>query len=916
MLDTLINKLGKPYEDLHFLLEAFKEVLLENDEGQIAALIPFLDGKEISFDEKLDGRQIQLLSIIFQLINITEINGAVQHRRELESNDLSTINGLWSRNFKDLKAAGIAEKEIAAKISRIRVEPVLTAHPTEAKRATVLDHHRELYLHLVMRENTMFTPFEQANIRQNIKLTLYRLWKTGEIYIEKPDVKSELRSVIHYFTNVFPDVLPILDRRMLQAWKDAGFSEKTITEQHAYPRIRFGDWVGGDRDGHPLVTADVTQYTLDQLRLNAFVVLRRKLLELVRHLSFACSVEGASLEMQKRIKVMVKEIGEKGQSALDRNKGEVFRQFVNLLLAKLPLDMARGHATSINEFPGSYMKSQELIDDLQLLSDALIDFGAKSVVYHEVKNALRLAETFGFHLAAVDVRQNSGFHDKAIQELMDAAGYDGSDFVNNQESWRVHFIDQELANTRPFAHQKQSVGEHATKVLEVYRVIDQHISKYGVQPIGSLIVSMTRSLSDLLAVYLLTKEAGLNVNTPDGPVCPIGVVPLLETIEDLEAGPEILDQFLSHPFNKRSLQYIQQLRNDPYPVQQVMVGYSDSNKDGGILSSQWGLYKAQSSLSKVGEKHGVTIRFFHGKGGSISRGSGPTHYFVKALPHSALKGDIRLTEQGETIEQKYANKVNAAYNLELLTANTLSRTLADEHHKRETYPYAEILEWMSQQSKKKYSSLLNEEDFIPFFRQATPIDAIENSKIGSRPSRRTGAQSLSDLRAIPWVFSWAQSRFNMTSWYGIGTTLEKLKTENKEGYKQLTKAIKSDDFVRYVFTNVDTSLNATHPDIMKRYAELVENDKIKEKFMALFLNELELAQSNLHALLGEDIAVRRQNHFYSTQLRSTMMKPLHLKQISLLKTWRNTTDVKEKERLLLQLLTTINALAGAMRNTG
>ena len=427
---------------------------------------------------------------------------------------------------------------------------------------------------------------------------------------------------------------------------------------------------------------------------------------------------------------------------------------------------------------------------------------------------------------------------------------------------------------------------------------------------------MTRSLSDLLAVYLLTKEAGLNVNTPDGPVCPIGVVPLLETIEDLEAGPEILDQFLSHPFNKRSLQYIQQLRNDPYPVQQVMVGYSDSNKDGGILSSQWGLYKAQSSLSKVGEKHGVTIRFFHGKGGSISRGSGPTHYFVKALPHSALKGDIRLTEQGETIEQKYANKVNAAYNLELLTANTLSRTLADEHHKRETYPYAEILEWMSQQSKKKYSSLLNEEDFIPFFRQATPIDAIENSKIGSRPSRRTGAQSLSDLRAIPWVFSWAQSRFNMTSWYGIGTTLEKLKTENKEGYKQLTKAIKSDDFVRYVFTNVDTSLNATHPDIMKRYAELVENDKIKEKFMALFLNELELAQSNLHALLGEDIAVRRQNHFYSTQLRSTMMKPLHLKQISLLKTWRNTTDVKEKERLLLQLLTTINALAGAMRNTG
>ena len=916
MLETLINKLGKPYKDFHFLLEAFKEVLLENDEVEMANEIPFLNGKDVKLDDKLDSKQVQLFSIIFQLINITEINGAVQNRRGIEGEDLSAINGLWSRNFKELKEEGISPDAIASKINMVRVEPVLTAHPTEAKRATVLDHHRELYLHLVNRENTMYTPQEQANIRQNIKLTLYRLWKTGEIYIEKPDVKSELRSVIHYFTNVFPEVLPILDRRMLQGWTEAGFDEELIVHQHAYPRIRFGDWVGGDRDGHPLVTAEVTQYTLDQLRLNAFVVLRRKLIELVRRLSFACFMEEASDSLQKRTKTLLKELGDRGKEAFDRNKGEAFRQYVNLLLAKLPLDMARGHATSINEFPGSYMKSQELIDDLELLSDGLVQYGAKSIAYQEVKNAIRIAETFGFHLAAVDIRQNSGFHDKAIQELMDAAGYDGSDFVNNQESWRVHFIDQELNNTRPFAHQKQSVGEHATKVLEVYNVVDKHITKYGVQPIGSLIVSMTRSLSDLLAVYLLTKEAGLNVNTPEGPVCPIAVVPLLETIEDLEAGPEILDQFLSHPFNKRSLKYIQELRNDPYPVQQVMVGYSDSNKDGGILSSQWGLYKAQSSLSKVGEKHGVTIRFFHGKGGSISRGSGPTHYFIKALPHSALKGDIRLTEQGETIEQKYANKVNAAYNLELLTANTLSRTLLDEHRERLDYPYADILEWMSTESKKKYSALLNEEDFIPFFRQATPIDAIENSKIGSRPSRRTGAQSLSDLRAIPWVFSWAQSRFNMTSWYGIGTTLEKLKNENKEGYKQLMKAIKSDDFVRYVFTNVDTSLNATNEEIMKLYAELVVDKKIKEKFMGLFLDELHLAQSNLNALLDEDIAVRRKNHFYSTELRSTMMKPLHLKQISLLITWRATSDTKEKESLLLQLLTTINALAGAMRNTG
>jgi phosphoenolpyruvate carboxylase len=916
MLDTLINKLGKPYKDLYFLLEAFKEVLIENGEEEIAGSIPFIEGRAIDIETSLSSQQIQLYSIIFQLINISEINGAVQHRRKQEQTDLSSINGLWARNLKELKEAGISEKTILDKLSEIRVEPVLTAHPTEAKRATVLDHHRDLYLLLVKRENGMFTSHEQDDIRSDIKLNLYRLWKTGEIYIEKPDVKSELRSVIHYFTNVFPEVIPILDKRMHQAWKQQGYDENNIYEKHVYPRIRFGDWVGGDRDGHPLVTAEVTQYTLDQLRLNAFVVIRRKLMTLIRHLSLSCSLVTVDSRLKSRIEEMVEELGERGVSALERNKGEAFRQYVNLMLVKLPLDMVRGHATSINEYPGSYMKSEELIEDLKLLSNALIDYGAIAIAHNDIKDTLRIAETFGFHLAAVDIRQNSGFHDKAIQQLMDAAGLDGSDFLNNQESWRVNFINSELENTRPFAQQKQSVGEHASKVLEVYRVIDRHITRYGVQPIGSLIVSMTRSLSDLLAVYLLTKEAGVNINTPDGPVCPIAVVPLLETIEDLEAGPEILDKFLSHPFNRRSLQYIQKLRQDPYPVQQVMIGYSDSNKDGGILSSQWGLYRAQSRLSEVGEKHGVTIRFFHGKGGSISRGSGPTHYFIKGLPHSALGGDIRLTEQGETIEQKYANNVNAAYNLELLTANSLSKTLLDEKTKRKEYPYTQLLEWMANESKKKYSSLLHEKDFITFFRQATPIDAIENSKIGSRPSRRTGAQSLSDLRAIPWVFSWGQCRFNMTSWYGIGTTLENLKKQNKDGYEQLISAIRSDAFIQYVFTNVDTSLNVTDEDIMKLYADLVEDAAIKDKFMKLFLDELNLTRTNINLLLGEDISIRRVNHYYSTWLRTMMMRPLHHKQIGLLKQWRSMAQGKEKEGILLELLTTINALAGAMRNTG
>jgi len=280
------------------------------------------------------------------------------------------------------------------------------------------------------------------------------------------------------------------------------------------------------------------------------------------------------------------------------------------------------------------------------------------------------------------------------------------------------------------------------------------------------------------------REASLVKMTDEGLVSQVPVVPLLETIDDLENGPRIVDDFLSHPFTKRTLAYLKQRNQLSELTQQVMVGYSDSNKDGGIMASQWYLYKAQYRISEVGKKHGVSIRYFHGKGGSISRGSGPTHYFIKALAPQSLHDAIRLTEQGETIAQKYANKVNAAYNLELLAANTLSKSLLDQNKKPEFHPMADTIQFLADESQQHYEQMMKTEGFIPFFRQATPIDAIEKSKIGSRPAKRTGASTLEDLRAIPWVFSWSQSRFNMTSWYGIGSALEKLQKEHPEDYQK------------------------------------------------------------------------------------------------------------------------------------
>ena len=919
ILEEVKGKLGKPYEDLEYLLFALREVLNENGEPEIAKRIPWINDIPDLDGQTLSDKDLQLHSMVFHLINMVEINGAVQSRRSIENEDLAGISGLWANNLQWLKEKGIDQKEIAEKLSLVRIEPVLTAHPTEAKRTTVLEHHRELYLLLVMRENEMYTINERQNIRHNTKQALYRLWKTGEIFVEKPDVPSEVRNILHYLVNVFPEIIPVLDRRLLQAWKSHGFDVELLQEKHAYPAISFGNWVGGDRDGHPFVTADVTADTLDQLRLNALVVARRKLLSLVRRLSFALRRRDAYGPMKQRIKEMIQELGERGELGMNRNKGEAFRQFVNLMMDKLPLDAKRGHATEIRDFPGAYVEADELIGDLKLLQQALLDYGAKIIAYDEVNNAIRIVETFGFHLARLDIRQNSAFHDQAMVQLMDAAGLDGKAWFDWSLEQKLDFINRELDSNRPFANANVQLESNASAVVQAYRVVEKHISKYGHEGIGSFIVSMTRNVVDLLTVYLLAREVGLTTGTEEGQVCMVPVVPLLETIDDLENGPEILRQFLEHPFTQRSLNYLQKVRKLPARVQQVMVGYSDSNKDGGILASQWHLYKAQNRLSVLGKEMDVKIRYFHGKGGSISRGAGPTHYFIRALPNGTLNGDIRLTEQGETIAQKYANKVNAEYNLELLVSSAVSRTLADQIVPMQNHPLFDILEGLAKSSKKYYSTLIQTEGFIEFYRQATPIDAIESSRIGSRPSRRSGAKTLQDLRAIPWVFSWSQTRCNMTSWYGLGSALYDLKEQKPEDYKVFQKSIREDPFVRYVLTNVDTSLAATDENIIAAYADLVEDQAIKERFLGLFLDELKRTREILEDLLQHSIEERRSQHYYSNVLRASLLDVLHHSQISLLREWRatkNTGDDAKSEKQLLHLLLSINAISGALRNTG
>ncbi|MCV9385819.1 phosphoenolpyruvate carboxylase [Reichenbachiella ulvae] len=919
ILTEVKERLGKPYHDFEFLLECLKDILEQNGEGEIAKDIPFINDFPFKSGEEMTAKHIQLYSLVFQLVNMVEVNGAVQNRRRIENEEYEAVHGLFANNLKNLLDSEVSEADILKQLPSTVVEPVLTAHPTEAKRATVLDHHRDLYLLLVNRENKMYSDNEKLNIRHNIKLALYRIWKTGEIYLEKPDVQSELRNILHYMVNVFPEVIPVLDRRLIQAWSSVGLSKKSLLENHSFPKITFGNWVGGDRDGHPLVTESVTSETLQSLRLNAFVVMNRKLTNLVKHLSFTHQVNECSAEFKTRIDQMINDLGDRGFEAFDRNKGECFRQFANLVIAKMPINLERGHATELTEEPGRYVYAQNMLEDLNLLKKELLAFGAVSIAYDDVNLAVRSLETFGFHLAKLDVRQNSAFHDKAIEQLLEAAQVEDRNFSEWSEEKRVAFLSNELKSSRPFTHQNADLGPNASAVISCYRVVEEHINKYGTEGIGSFIVSMTRSVSDLLAVYLLAREAGIVINTEEGLVCRVPVVPLLETIEDLQNGPGILEGFLKHEFTVRSLEYLRKEKGLEKASQQVMVGYSDSNKDGGIIASQWNLYKAQYLLVELADKHEVDLVFFHGKGGSISRGSGPTHYFIKALPYGSIKNNIRLTEQGETIAQKYENKVNAEYNLELLVANSLSKSLVDKKQERKYHPLASIMDSLAAKSKEHYEALTHEEGFVQYFRTATPIDAIETSKIGSRPAKRTGANTLEDLRAIPWVFSWSQSRYHMTSWYGVGTAFTNLKESSPADYEAFKKAIANDTFIRYVLTNVDTSLAATDEQIMKEYGDLVEDKALREKFLNLFLTELKLTRDVLFDLLGEGIEERRKNHYYSNFLRAPLMKHLHEKQIQLLKKWRKQKEegkTEEASGTQIELMLTINAIASAMRNTG
>lgn len=883
---------GKIIKDQEFI-DSLVEETVKNIEGErIASAI-----KSPSPDSNLDT--IKLYLILFQLYNLVEEAAHDDYRSILKKEEgPDFISGTWENVVSRLKKDH-SEEEFRSALKNLVLAPVLTAHPTESKRFTIRWHLSGIFEILKGLAIYPNDSFEARLLKKKLAVSIQVLWRTGNIYLHKPSLNTELYQNIYFLKEVFPDGIKALDRSLTDVIENEGWN----LQPDEYPAWRFGNWVGGDRDGHPLVTAEFTRNTFGLLRRSALELLDEKLEELGRYLSFSDQQITVPNLVYQRIDFM-KEKHSFDSDLKYRNENEPWREWINLLRKALPW----------NEEQNGFGSARELSIELSHMMTSLKEIKADEVAMRYVFPVLRTSDTFGFHLAELDIRQNSSMHDKAIGQLLSLSGAGDSDFEDWSEERRVEFLTKELQSNRPFLASNSELPEEADKVISALRVVNDIYHRYGAGPIGSMIISMTRQLSDLLGLVVLLREVGITKFQNGMTISPLRIVPLFETIDDLERSEDVLGKWYDHPVGNASVRLSSEEKNMPGDFQEVMVGYSDSNKDGGIVSSMWSLYEAQERMAAMSAKRNIKIRFFHGRGGSISRGGGPTHRFVGALAPNSFNGSIRWTEQGETISLKYSNQPTRDYNLELWGSSSLKATFNTENVLSQKQRKAISL--VSELSYKAYRNLVEQENFITFFRTATPIDIIEQSRIGSRPAKRTGKSTLADLRAIPWVFSWEQSRFMLTAWFGIGTALRTIREKHPETWDLLKDKNQDMPVFRFMMTHISTSLLRANPDIMKMYGDLIETPSIRDQFIPQVLEEYQLAKEGIEQLYGVAIGERRSRLNRILESRDRKLMIMHGYQIQMLRQYRSEKDEEKRQELLDGLFYCISAISSGLNVTG
>ncbi len=844
-------------------------------------------------------RIIRAFGHFSHLANIAEDQHHIRRTRALAIAKAPPQPGTMAYALGRAAKAGISRERLQSFFTRALCSAVLTAHPTEIRRKSSIDREMEIARLLDERDRVEFTPEELRANRQALRRAVLTLWQTSILRDTRLRVIDEVANGLAYYDHTFLRGLPIfyadLEDRL-------GGIEASWQDIDVPSFLRMGSWIGGDRDGNPYVTADVTRQTLT---LQSQRALRFHLEELHR-LGSELSLDGRIVQVSEGLRRLV-------ESSADRapeRKDEPYRRAIVGIYARLAatawsLDALEPPQPPVGPAP-AYEKAEDLRADLDTLYRSLAENGSADLARGRLRSLRRAVDVFGFHLASLDLRQNSDVHARVVAELVAATGT-GIDYAALDEAARVAFLTAELGNMRPLASPYHSYGDEAAAELDLVHVAADAHRRYGRAALPNYVISKADSVSDILEVAVLLKEGGL-LDPREGRL-DVDIVPLFETIGDLQRCGRIMDDLLALPAYRRLLAS----RGE---AQEVMLGYSDSNKDGGYLTSTWELYKAELVLIETFKRHQVGLRLFHGRGGSVGRGGGPSYEAILAQPPGAVQGAIRITEQGEVIAGKYSNAEVGRRNLETLAAATLEASLLDAARPPPPADYLAVMEELSAHAFRAYRDLVYEtEGFDRYFRESTVLDEIASLNIGSRPASRSKKQGIEDLRAIPWVFSWAQCRLMLPGWYGFGAAIEAWTAARPgDGMAMLQEMHDNWPFFRTILSNMDMVLAKSDIAIASRYSELVTDAALREQVFARVKREWQASIDAVCAITRQETLLEL-NPLLARSIRNRFpyIDPLNHVQIELLRRHR----AGDPDPAVVQgIHLSINGIAAGLRNSG
>ncbi len=851
---------------------------------------------------------IRAFSYFLHLANIAEDQHHIRRRRAHDLAGSVPRAGSLTYALDRVREAGVSVGKIRDFFDVALVSPVLTAHPTEVSRKCILKCQHEIAGLLDQRDRMRLTPEEQEDNDVTLRRAVLRLWRTRMLRPTRLAVVDEIKNGISYFDDTFFAELP----RLYGQLQDLLLKRFPGEDWQLPPFFRVGSWIGGDRDGNPFVTADILKTTL---RLQSTAVLDFYLGEI-----HALGAELPLSQLLLQVSPALAALAESSPDHSPHRADEPYRRALTGIYARLSatarsLDQHEALRHAVGEGQ-PYATSAGLQRDLEVLVDSLVEHGAALIAAGRLRRLVRAVQIFGFHLAPLDLRQNSEVHERTVAELLARAGRIDSlpAYAALDEDRRVALLCEEIVSPRPLYSPHLEYSDETNGELAIFFAARELRARYGNAALPNVIISKTDGASDLLEVALLLKEAGLLKPSADAnaPALKINIIPLFETISDLRNSPAVMRRLFALP----AYRALVASRADEH---EVMLGYSDSNKDGGFLTSGWELYKAEVELARVFTAAGVRLRLFHGRGGSVGRGGGPSYLAILAQPAGIVSGQIRITEQGEVISSKYANPEVGRRNLEILAAAALEATLLDLEHETEPQAYRAVLEQLSELAFRAYRGLVYEtEGFNRYFRESTPIAEIAGLNIGSRPTARKASGRIEDLRAIPWVFSWAQCRLMLPGWYGFGSAVEAWLKDHPDGLEMLRRMLGSWPFFRTLLSNMDMVMAKADLAIASRYADLVSDASLRNEIFGRLRAEFERTRHYLLAieqqdeLLADNPLLRR-----SIRNRFPYMDPLNHLQVELLRRHRAgdaTEPVDERVRRGIHL--SINGIAAGLRNSG